>query len=555
MAVTSIDVAMMGIRRRNFKGRTDKYAPWRASAQPVSEAVAKEGGFIDVIQDPALVNELYKETSRDRLNQYKQYVNFYNGKHYVQEFDDGEKKPIFNFSQMVVDKSVDFFVAKGFDIRAIEGNELVAKAFDVVWESNDKDNLQRKLALMGSITGDAFLYVTLRTKDDLGADLPKAKWSIVLTPIDPFFVFPVFSKTDPGDLDSVLIQYPIHRTETGAVSYKSVYISRTKYMVFEDDKKVEDSENGFGFVPVIHFPNYIDPVKAWGQSDLNAVVPMNEEYNIIAASVRKIIKYHAEPTTIIYGARASKLEKGAKKVWSGLPTDARVENLAFSSDLGATYKYMELLEQNIFKVANIPSALFNVNGMPAVSNTSGLAIRMMFQPLIDKTIRKKEAFTVSFRRVNRAIAKAFDLMGVDVAGLADNPNEILNLVPEFSDPLPFDEVAQLNSDKMKLDMGITSTAALLRKYNPGEDTLRLTVEVIADKMAALLTEAEKTILLQGGLPNLTVLFLSSLGISEDLTSLRDRAQQAYLTAQAARPASVPDAQPADKPATSDKPNA
>lgn len=536
MPVTPVDVAMMGIRRKNFQGRTDKYAPWRPNAVPVAEAVAREAGFLDTIHDPALINELYKETARERLANYKQYVNFYNGKHYIQEWDDGEKKPVFNFSQMVVDKSVDFFVAKGFDIRAVEGNELVAKAFDIVWESNDKDNTFRKLSLMASITGDAFLYLTLNTKDEAGADLPKAKWSIALTPIDPFFVFPVFSKTCAGELDAVLMQYPMGTTETGAVTFKSVYISKTKYMVFEGDNKIADEPNAFGMVPVVHFPNYHDPLKAWGQSDLAAVVPMNEEYNIIAASVRKIIKYHAEPTTIIFGARASKLEKGAKKVWSGLPTDARVENLAFSSDLGATYKYLELLEQNIFKSGSIPSALFQVHGTPAVSNTSGLAIRMLYQPLVDKASRKKEAFCMAFRRVNDLMAKAFELMGVDLHLLADNTDELMNIVPEFTDPLPFDEVAQLNSDKMKLDMGITSQAALLRKYNPGEDTERLTVEIIADRMSNLLTEAEKTLLLQGQLPNLTVLFLSSLCISEDLSDLRNNAQQSYLKAQANRPA-------------------
>lgn len=527
MPVTPIDVAMIGIRRKNFAGRTDKYLPWRTPSAPVTEGVSKEAGFMDVIKDPALVNELYKDSTRDRLERYKRYLRFYDGKHYEAEFEDGERKPVINFSEIVVDTGTDFFVAKGFDVVAVEGNEFVAKAIDVVWEQNDKDELFRTLALTASICGDAFLYVTLRTKNDNGEDLPKEKWTVSLTPIDPLFVFPVFSKTEKGVINTALIQYPVGKTESGGIKFHSIYLTPTRVQVFEEDKQISDTENALGVVPLIHFANMPDPLKIWGRSDIVSVIPLNEEYNTIAASVRKIIKYHAEPTTIIFGARASKLEKGAKKVWSGLPVEARVENLGYNADLGATYKYMELIEQNIFKSSKIPSALFQVNGAPAVSNTSGLAMRMLYQPLIDKTRRKKESFTAFFRRSCVVVARALEVAGYSLAELADSTAELLNVRPEFTDPLPFDEVAQLDADQKKLTMGVTSKATLLRKYNPGEDQERLAIEIIADRLGDLLTEKEKAAMLQGKMPNFTVALMTSVAISEDLGELRQAISDAH----------------------------
>lgn len=519
----------MAIRRRNFQGVNDKYMPWRASTTSnVVEGVRKETGFLDISADPALMNEMYRDVARERMTTYKNYVRFYDGKHYESEWEDGERKPVYNFSKVVVDKAVDFFVAKGFDIAAVEGNELVAQAFDLVWKANDKLNLFRRLALNAGITGDAFMYVTLKTKDDAGKDLPQKEWKIILTALDPFFVFPFFSLKNQRQMDACLVQYPTGKSPTGSVSYESMWLTPDRVKVYKDTELVSDEPNPFGMVPIVHFPNYLDPIKVWGQSDLAPIVPLNEEYNIVANSVRKIIKYHAEPTTVIFGARASKLEKGAKKVWSGLPIDARVENLAYNADLKAVYEYLGNIEQTIYKIGCIPSVLFQLHGQGglSVSNTSGLALRMMYQPLTDKVMRKKEAFTESFRRVNEVIAKAFEIIGVDLAELADNTEALLAMWPAYTDPLPFDEVAQLDADTKKIALGVTSEAALLRKYNPGEDTNRLTIEILADRVSRLLMESEKAKILAGSPPNTTAVFTSSIAISEETEQMRESAEAA-----------------------------
>lgn len=522
MATTHTDIAMMGIRRKNFIGNTDKYLPTRSPPTPVAEAVQKEFGFLDVVLDTTVFNLLYRESARERLAAYKLGVDFYNGKQYQMEYEDGERKPVFNYCQMIVDKSVDFFVAKGFNLRATEGNEAVAEAMDCVWRANDKAAIFRKLAATASMMGDAFLYITIDDKDpaDPKKLLPKDKWKITLTTIDPFFVFPVFSTVDQSKIIACMIQFPTSRNERGEVTYKTYYFTEKTIQVYQGGEKVEEKDNIFGLVPLIHFPNYADPVKVWGMSDLRAIIPLNEEYNTTANSVRKIIKYHAEPTTVIFGARASKLEKGAKKVWSGLPVDAKVENLAFTADLSATYKYMDLIENKILKIGQIPSVAFQTD--VSTSHTSGLSIRMAYQPLVDKSERKRVAFTTGFKSATAVIAKAFEVLGINLADLADNVPEMLNVVPEFTDPLPFDEVAQLDADTKKIALKVTSSAALVRKYNPGEDLKRVTLEILADEVHELMSQRERQVAVSGGTPNPAVVFTSSIATLEDFTEMQAR---------------------------------
>lgn len=514
MPTTSTEIAMLGIRRRDFAGQTDKYLSPRKPAVPVIEQVRKELGFLDGIADASIYNELYRETARERMAKYKQAVDYYHGRQYTVPFEDGEKKPVFNFCDMVVNKSVDFFVAKGFELRSVEGNESVAEAMELVWRANDKAALFRKIALTTSICGDAFVYVTIDDKGKDGKPLEKKDWRIVLNVIDPFFVFPAFDEADHTLMTACLIQFPVSKNDRGDVVYKTYYFTKEKYSVYQDGAEIDSKPNPFGMVPVAHFVNYIDPLKVWGNSDLESITELNDEYNTCANSIRKIIKYHAEPTTIIFGARASKLEKGAKKVWSGLPVDARVENLAYSADLKATYDYLNLIENKILKLGNIPTVAFQTD--VSTSHTSGLSIRMAYQPLFDKSERKRIAFTTGFKRTTAIMAKAFELIGIDLAELADNPAELLNVTPEFSDPLPFDEVAQLDADIKKLSLKVTSSAALLRKYNPGEDISRLTTEIIADQIADWLREREQQIALQGGMPNPNAAMVSSIALGADL---------------------------------------
>lgn len=514
MPTTAGDIAMLGIRRRNFVGNTDKYLPTRAAPSSVVEGVRKEVGFLDMVNDPNIFNEIYKQTARERLEKYKERVRFYEGDHFTQPYDDGEKKPVFNFCKTVVDHSVDFFVAKGIAFKSVEGNEDVATALNLIWEANDKDGIFRKLALMSSITGDSYLYITLQDKDSAGKVLPREQWKIVLTPLDPFFVFPAFSDTDSSEMKAAIVQFPMKQDDKGGVIFKTLYLTANKYQVIVDSNVIEEGENPFGMVPLVHFPNMLDPVKTFGQSDLEAIIPVNEEYNVTVGSIRKIIKYHAEPTTVIFGARASKLEKGAKKVWSGLPTDARVENLAFTSDLKSSFEYLKLLESTIYNVGNIPGSLMGT--ATSMNRATGLALRMIYQPLFNKTERKKIAFNFSFKRSTKIIFKALELIGLDVKLLAENPEALYDISVAYTDPLPFDTVAELDADTKKVALGVVSVAQLLRKYNPDTDLDRLSTEILADKINEVLTQLAKAQALNGVEPNLLGLATSSIVINADI---------------------------------------
>ena len=77
----------------------------------------------------------------------------------------------------------------------------------------------------------------------------------------------------------------------------------------------------------MHIANKPASASPWGLSDIIDIIPLNRTYNETVTDILDIINYHTAPVTIITGAKASNLEKGANKIW-GLPRRTpEVENL------------------------------------------------------------------------------------------------------------------------------------------------------------------------------------------------------------------------------------
>ena len=59
---------------------------------------------------------------------------------------------------------------------------------------------------------------------------------------------------------------------------------------------------------------------------------------------------------MITGAKASNLEKGARKVWAIGNKDAKVQNLELQTNFTGPLGYMELLKQSMHEFMGVPAA-------------------------------------------------------------------------------------------------------------------------------------------------------------------------------------------------------
>ena len=284
---------------------------------------------------------------------------------------------------------------------------------------------------------------------------------IRLSVVPTQFVFPRFNDHDKDKLEHLLIMYPIRteketgilfkRTSTTTVIYKEFW-TNSEIVVYEGDKEVDRMENPYGFIPFVQIKNFPVAGRTRGVGDLDDVIPLNVELNTKKSDVSEVIDYHSAPITLVYGAKIGNLEKGANKVWGGLPKDAKVENLGLQGDLTASANYIAETKTAMCEIAGIPETV--LGGASAISNTSGVALQYINLPLIERTRIKRNCSTAGLETVNEYI-----LFIAMYHGLIEKPEDIsmkdfVSNEVTLPDTLPKDELMELQKIQQEMTLGI-----------------------------------------------------------------------------------------------------
>lgn len=427
------------------------------------------------------------------LKRVKEAWNFYEGYHWEGMDDLDSPQVTFNYCRPFVNKFVSFEFGKGFSIETpveieqdevtvndpkldmVLGDELDGSDDEViqrektegdflndVWEDNKKDTLCIEIGQTKSITGEAWVKVQFEDPEDLNDPFEKyPNGRIRLSVVPTQFVFPRFNDHDKDKLEHLLIMYPIRteketgilfkRTSTTTVIYKEFW-TNSEIVVYEGDKEVDRMENPYGFIPFVQIKNFPVAGRTRGVGDLDDVIPLNVELNTKKSDVSEVIDYHSAPITLVYGAKIGNLEKGANKVWGGLPKDAKVENLGLQGDLTASANYIAETKTAMCEIAGIPETV--LGGASAISNTSGVALQYINLPLIERTRIKRNCSTAGLETVNEYI-----LFIAMYNGLIEKPEDIsmkdfVSNEVTLPDTLPKDELMELQKIQQEMTLGI-----------------------------------------------------------------------------------------------------
>jgi hypothetical protein len=268
-----------------------------------------------------------------------------------------------------------------------------------------------------------------------------------------------------------------------------------------NDELIDSRPNPIGIVPIIHIANVLVSGSPWGLSDCHDIIVLNRNYNEVATDVADIINYHAAPVTVITGAKASSLEKGPKKVWGGLPKDAQVFNLEGGGQgLQGAMEYLKVIKTAMHEMVGVPETA--LGQVQPISNTSGVALSIQYQPLMNRYQQKMIQYGEGMQQINSLILrtlafkepelfiwdpakngpiKKFQLPVLDL----NDPSTYESTV-HFPPPLPLDKLIVLNEIQSKMAMGLESREGALRQLGeefPDEKLEEIRAELIADAKA------------------------------------------------------------------------
>jgi hypothetical protein len=319
-----------------------------------------------------------------------------------------------------------------------------------------------------------------------------------ILPLNSAFAFPEFHPHDRSRLLRFKQKYRFWGTSLEGTRQVFTYTEILTDDVIEEyinDELIDSRPNPLGQIPVVHIPNIPVSGSPWGLSDAHDIITVNRAYNEISTDIADIINYHAAPVTVIVGAKASNLEKGAKKVWGGLPKDAQVFNLeGGAAGLSGAMQYLQMLKIAMHELMQIPETALGQSA--PVSNTSGVALAIQFQPLMNRWTQKVAQYGKGLERINELVLLNLAVKepetftyNPDTDGPIDpiqltklDPNDPLTYVnyAHFPPPLPLDKIVLLNELAQKISMGLESKEGALRAL--GEEFPELKLQEIRKEL-------------------------------------------------------------------------
>ena len=445
------------------------------------------------------------EVHGPRLNRYSLNWAMYLGHHWGYRREQGEMQISVNYYRAFIDYIARFTFGNGVHFRSPKLTEaIVPDRLERVWEiDNDKQRVLFEMAQTGGITGDCFVKVAYEEawQDSIGRLHPGR---VRVLPLNPAFCFPEFHPHDRTRLLRFKQKYRFWGTSLEGTRQVFTYTEILTDDIIEEyvnDELIDSRPNPLGLIPVVHIPNIPVSGSPWGLADAHDIITINRSYNEISTDIADIINYHAAPVTVIIGAKTSNLEKGAKKVWGGLPKDSQVFNLeGGASGIQGALTYLQTLKTSMHELMNVPETA--LGQVQPISNTSGVALSIQFQPLMNRWTQKSAQYGKGLERINELIMlnlaikepETFTYDPEQDGPLKEgqlpqlDPNDPISYLSyaHFPPPLPLDKLVLLNELSQKMSMGLESKEGALRALGeefPEEKLEEIRKELQADALA------------------------------------------------------------------------
>lgn len=387
----------------------------------------------------------------ERLRDYDELELMYKGYHWPYDRTDDEALVTVNLCETFVNKHAAFLAGNPWEYDNEDG--LVDAAALVilkeVWANNEKEITSYESAKNMGLFGDGFVLVDT----DKDGQVKYRRYS-------PKYVFPVWHPEEDNVMLSARIEYETMIDKRKAeVRYDIDAVSIVKYV---NNREVRRSSHDLGRVPLVHFKNGYKPGTWTGMSDIASVISLQKHLNDKLTDISDIIAYNAAPMVFVLGVVLEAFERGPDRLISGLPDNAKIQSIEFNGNLEGPKDYVKSIKRFMHQIAQCPEVAFGSVDELRFSNSSGLAIKLLYQPMLDVLKVKQFYFSRALKEID-----TLTLMYEKQRGKYLVTDEMLeslqNIKRYYPSPLPQDELTVTNTAILKAEKGVTHMDAMYKE--------------------------------------------------------------------------------------------
>ncbi len=390
----------------------------------------------------------------DRIKGYREFLDFYHGRHWEGRERRGERRLVFNYAKVFIDKITSYLMSGiNFAVDAVEDSDdararaqKAEAALYRVYANNNLEQMDLETEIDCAILGDACYKVIWDTDEK----------KVRITAPDVHGIYAWWLGDDTSRVWRVASKYNLSAEETELL-YQLKPKNKTATIVelwtardFElylDNMLIEQKPNPYGFIPFIIYPNLREPKKFWGISDLSQIMESQRELNRAMSQLSHILELSGNPIAVLENVEESEdiaIRPGA--VWN-IPEDAKAYllDLLQGGGINLHINYINLLYRVLHDISESPRAAFG----GTERDLSGIALEIELHPLLQKVRRKRIIRTAVYNRRNEMILKLLEKYQGENFG--DNHLRVV-----WGPVLPHDIARQINNEQILVQTGIHS---------------------------------------------------------------------------------------------------
>ena len=390
----------------------------------------------------------------DRIRGYRELLDFYHGRQWEGRERRGERRLIFNYARVFVEKITSYLMAGiNFTVDPVEDSDearararKAESALYKVYEENQLEQLDLETEIDCAVLGDACYKVIWDTTEKrVRVTAPDVQgvyawcWGD-----DTSRVWRVASRYRLSAEEAELLYGVKPKSKTAAV----VELWTDKdFELYLDSTLMEAKPNPYGFIPFVIYPNHREPKKFWGMSDLPRIMESQRELNRAMSQLSRILELSGNPIAVLENVEESEdiaIKPGA--VWN-IPEDAKAYLLDLLQGGGVNLhiNYIDLIYRALHDLSESPRSAFG--GIER--DLSGVALEIELQPLLQKVRRKRIIRTAAYNRRSKMILRLLEkYQGED---FGDNHLRVV-----WGPVLPKDMARKVSNEQVMVQTGIHS---------------------------------------------------------------------------------------------------
>jgi len=376
------------------------------------------------------------------------------------------------FGQVVVNKGVSFLFPEGISFEVDGQAKSDADTWlQECWDANGMMTTLLKVGINGGVCGDVFIRVK-----------PRKPYPRIIV-LDPSNVDVILDEDDCDTVLSYVLQWNVHgkdlvkRTTISRESDNATFWTITDEESRDGGKFVQTNTEvwPYDWAPIFHCQNLPCPNSFWGYSDLEAaVIAINKALNFNATNTARILRFYAHPTTVFKGlssppqvpgarigggggnsAAATGLDMSVGGIIKLANPQADAFNLEMKSDLGSSLADYDKLKSALHEITRIPEVA--TGKVQDLGQLSGLALQILYQPLLEKTRDKRTLYGEMLEFLGRC------LLQMNTAGAKHT------VKTKWPPVLPSDRKGDVETAVLEVGLGVSKDTALTKLGYNSED--------------------------------------------------------------------------------------